>query len=107
MKTIPKEILKEMEKYSEFYKKVWKECFKIAPGKILTYGELAKKIGNKNAARAVGMALGKNPFAPIIPCHRVIRKDGKLGGYSARGGIKLKKKMLDYEKTTGKDYKNQ
>ncbi|MDR2860847.1 MAG: MGMT family protein [Elusimicrobiota bacterium] len=107
MKTIPEKILKEMEKYPKFEVKVWKECFKIPAGKTLTYGELAKKIGNAKAARAVGSALSKNPFAPIIPCHRVIRSDGKMGGYSAKGGIKTKEKMLEFERKTGKDWKNQ
>ncbi|MDR2772387.1 MAG: MGMT family protein [Elusimicrobiota bacterium] len=107
MKKIPKEILRQMEKYPDFYRKVWKECFKIKAGKTLSYSQLAKKIGMPKAARAVGNALGKNPFAPIIPCHRVIRKDGQMGGFSADGGISLKKQILEYEKATGKDYKGQ
>jgi len=78
--------------YPKFYKKVWMECLKIPKGKITTYSEIAKKIGSPKAARAVGNALSKNPFAPDVPCHRVIRKDGKLGGYSK--GIKEKLKLL-------------
>ena len=94
-----------MKDYPPFYVKVWKACFEIPAGKTMTYSQLAKKIAAPKAARAVGTALGKNPFAPIIPCHRVIRNDGKMGGYSAEGGIKRKEKMLEYEKITKKDAK--
>ncbi|MDR3256851.1 MAG: MGMT family protein [Endomicrobium sp.] len=103
MKKIPKGIIEKMKKYPNFYVKVWKTCFEIPDGKTLTYLQIAKKVGSPKAARAVGMALSKNPFAPIIPCHRVIRVDGKMGGYSAVGGIKKKLQMLEYEKKTGKD----
>jgi len=58
---------------------------------------VAKAIGKPKAVRAVANAIGKNPFPPKIPCHRVIRSDGKLGGYSAKGGIKTKKKLLKNE----------
>ncbi|MDR2399442.1 MAG: MGMT family protein [Endomicrobium sp.] len=100
---IPQNIIKKMSKYPDFYKKVWTACFEIPAGKTLTYKQIAKKIGSPKAARAVGTALAKNPFAPIIPCHRVIRSDGKLGGYSACGGIKEKLKMIKYERETGTD----
>jgi len=103
VKKIPKDIIEKMKNYPDFYVKVWKACFKISAGKTLTYLQLAKNIGATKAARAVGTALSKNPFAPTIPCHRVIRTDGKIGGYSAAGGIKKKLKMLKYEKETGKD----
>jgi O-6-methylguanine DNA methyltransferase len=103
MKKIPNQISKQFKKYSSFSVKVWKECFKIPAGKTLTYGGLAEKVGHPKAARAVGTALSKNPFAPIIPCHRVVRSDGKLGGYSVKNGVKTKVKMLFFEKETGKD----
>lgn len=67
------------------------------PGKTITYGELAKQIGHPNAARAVGTALSKNPFAPVVPCHRVIRSDGTPGGYSGPGGTKRKLCLLMQE----------
>ncbi|MDR1942021.1 MAG: MGMT family protein [Endomicrobium sp.] len=102
-KTLPKEISDKMKNYPPFFVKVWKACFNIPAGKTLTYGELAVKIGSPKAARAVGMALSKNPFAPAVPCHRVIRSDGKMGGFSAKGGIKLKEKMLKYEKENKKN----
>jgi len=66
-------------------------------GQTITYGRLAKKSGRPNASRAVGSTLAKNPIPLIIPCHRVIRSDGKLGGFSAPGGITVKKKMLELE----------
>lgn len=91
-------ILKEMLKYPRFYQKVWKACAAIPEGKTMTYGELAKTIGCPGGARAVGQALARNPFAPVVPCHRVIRFDGSMGGYSGPGGIKSKCRMLRDEK---------
>ena len=97
---LPNHVLESMKNYPCFYKKVWLTCSKIPKGKTMTYGELAKIIGSPKAARAVGSALGKNPFAPIVPCHRVIRSDGKLGGYSGIGGVKKKIEMLRKEGVT-------
>ena len=77
-------------------KKIWKELSKIKYGKVSTYGEIAKKVGT--SPRYVGNVCGQNKLLLIIPCHRVIRSDGKLGGFSGRGGIKLKKKLLNLEK---------
>jgi O-6-methylguanine DNA methyltransferase len=102
-KKIPKEIEQRFKNYPDFYVKVWKDCFEIPAGQTMTYGELAERIGSPKAARAVGAAMRNNPFAPIIPCHRVIGSNGKMCGYSAKGGIKTKEKMLKYEKETGKD----
>ena len=84
-------------KGTPFQKKVWKELLKIPRGKTITYKELAKKIGKPKAVRAVANAVGANPCAPNIPCHRVIRSDGTLGGYSGKGGIKTKKLLLHKE----------
>ena len=81
-------------KGTQFQLKVWSYLKKIPKGKVKTYAEVAKAIGKPKAVRAVANAIGKNPFPPKIPCHRVIRSDGKLGGYSAKGGIKTKKKLL-------------
>ena len=80
-----------------FQLKVWNYLKKIPRGKVITYLDLAKAIKMPKAARAVANAVGKNPYPPKIPCHRVIRSDGKLGGYSAPGGIKTKKKLLKME----------
>lgn len=82
---------------TKFQKKVWIEISKIPKGVVLTYQELATKIGASNCIRAVANACGKNPFIYDIPCHRVVRKDGKLGGYSGKGGIKKKKELLKKE----------
>jgi len=92
-------ILKVMNEYPPFYRKVWFECSRIPEGKTITYGELAKRIGHPGAARAVGQALARNPFAPVVPCHRVIGADGKMTGYSAKGGIKKKLEMLKKERS--------
>tara|TARA_B100001989_G_scaffold242716_1_gene209749 strand:+ start:792 stop:1070 length:279 start_codon:yes stop_codon:yes gene_type:complete len=85
-------------KGTEFEVKVWKEISKIPYGETRTYKDLAIAIGKPDSARAVANACGKNPYPPIIPCHRVIRTDGKLGGYSGKGGIKTKKKLLKQER---------
>jgi methylated-DNA-[protein]-cysteine S-methyltransferase len=80
-----------------FQKKVWGALLKIPKGKTVTYKELATRIGKPMAIRAVANAVGANPMAPLIPCHRVIRSDGTLGGYSGGGGIKTKKALLAKE----------
>ncbi len=84
-------------KGTEFQKKVWSMLVKIPKGKVWTYTELAKKVGKPKAVRAVANAVGANPCAPMIPCHRVVRSDGTLGGYSGKGGIKTKKALLAKE----------
>jgi methylated-DNA-[protein]-cysteine S-methyltransferase len=83
-----------------FQKKVWDELTRIPKGSVITYQELARRIGKPSAYRAVANAVGKNPLAPTIPCHRVIRSDGTLGGYSAKGGLEQKKKLLRKEGVT-------
>jgi O-6-methylguanine DNA methyltransferase len=83
---------------TEFEKKVLMACMEIPAGETLTYGQLAEKAGYPKAARAVGSVLAKNKLPLIIPCHRVVRADGKIGNFSAPGGTKLKKRMLNYEK---------
>ena len=84
-------------KGTEFQIEVWEEISKIPYGETRTYKDLAIAIGKPKSFRAVANACGKNPYPPIIPCHRVVRTDGKLGGYSGKGGIKAKKKLLDQE----------
>ena len=86
-----------IEEGTEFQKKVWKLISEIPRGKVLTYKDLAIKIGKPKSSRAVANASGKNPLIEVIPCHRVIRSDGKLGGYSGKGGIDKKKKLLENE----------
>lgn len=96
-KHVPIWIQSKWRKYSPFYQKVWTACASIPRGETRTYGWIAKQIGKPNAARAVGHALGANPFAPTIPCHRVLRSDGQMGGYSGNGGIKTKIRLLKKE----------
>ena len=78
---------------------VWNGLLKIPFGRTARYGELARRIGRPNAARAVGGALGANPIPLIVPCHRVLAAGGRLGGFSAEGGAGTKKKLLDFELT--------
>ena len=84
-------------KGTPFQKKVWAGLLTIPKGKTITYTELARKIGKPKAIRAVANAVGANPCAPIVPCHRVVRADGTLGGYSGVGGIKTKQALLKKE----------
>jgi methylated-DNA-[protein]-cysteine S-methyltransferase len=83
---------------TKFEKKVWNYLKTIAKGNVKTYKQVAIGIKRPKSARAVANACAKNPYAPKIPCHRVIRSDGGLGGYSGRGGIKQKLKLLKSEK---------
>lgn len=80
-----------------FQRAVWKACLDIPLGETRTYGWVAQRVGRPGAARAVGRALAANPYAPKVPCHRVVRADGALGGYSARGGLPAKQRLLKSE----------
>ena len=85
------------QQVTPFQKKVYEAILKIPKGQVRTYAWVAKKIGKPNAARAVGQALKANRWAPAIPCHRVIGSDGALTGYSARGGVAAKRRLLRHE----------
>ena len=87
-------------KGTRFQLRVWNYLKKIPLGSVKTYSQVAKGIGKPLAVRAVANAIGKNPHAPKIPCHRVIRSDGSMGGYSGKGGIKTKKLLLKREGVT-------
>ena len=89
-----------MRKSTLFQRKVWLYLKKIPRGKVKTYTEVAKAIGKPLAVRAVANAIAKNPYSPRVPCHRVIRSDGSLGGYSGKGGTKTKKLLLKKEGVT-------
>lgn len=78
-----------------FQKRVWTEVSRVPLGQLITYGELARRIGKPQAQRAVGTALGQNPTCLLVPCHRVIASNGRLGGYS--GGLEIKRKLVDFE----------
>ena len=82
---------------TKFQVKVWKYLKRIPIGSIKTYSQVAKAIGKPLAVRAVANAIAKNPYPLQIPCHRVIRSNGSLGGYSGKGGLKTKKKLLKKE----------
>ena len=81
-------------KGTKFQIQVWEEIKKIPRGNVKTYREIANLLGKPNSSRAVANACAKNPFLIAIPCHRVIRSDGLLGGYSGKGGIKKKRQLL-------------
>ena len=97
MKKLPPKILKDMTRYTPFCQAVWKACAGIPRGQVRTYGWIARRIGKPKAARAVGRALGANPFAPTVPCHRVVGADGTMTGFSAPGGVKAKRRLLKKE----------
>ena len=84
-------------KGTDFQKMVWAELKKIPFGEIRTYKEIAVAIGKPKAARAVANACGKNPYPIIIPCHRVVRSDGTIGGFTGDGGIEKKRQLLRQE----------
>jgi methylated-DNA-[protein]-cysteine S-methyltransferase len=82
---------------SEFSNAILRACRQITYGDIDTYAGLARMVGRPGAARAVGTVLANNPVPLIVPCHRVVRSDGGLGGYSAEGGLKIKERLLRLE----------
>ncbi|MGZ5195293.1 MAG: methylated-DNA--[protein]-cysteine S-methyltransferase [Ramlibacter sp.] len=88
----------DMEGVPQFNQRVYEVTRAIPPGRTLTYGEVAAQIGEPGAARAVGQALGHNPFAPIVPCHRVLAAGQAGGGFSAEGGVATKLHMLQIER---------
>ncbi len=87
-----------LENVSEFNRKVYEVALAIPHGETLTYGEVAQRIGDPGAARAVGVALGQNPWPIIVPCHRILAAGGKTGGFSAEGGVEIKLRILTIEK---------
>jgi methylated-DNA-[protein]-cysteine S-methyltransferase len=82
---------------SDFQSQVYAIARSIPPGDTLTYGEIAERLGDKLLSRDVGQAMGQNPYPIVVPCHRVVAANGKLGGFSARGGADTKLKMLAIE----------
>jgi methylated-DNA-[protein]-cysteine S-methyltransferase len=84
----------------DLHLRIYEVVRRIPPGKTLTYGEVARAIGEPHAAQAVGQAMGRNPCPIIMPCHRVLGADGKIGGFSAPGGAATKRRLLDIEGAT-------
>ena len=84
----------DLDEVAPFERSVYAITRTIAAGQSLTYGEVADRLGHKSAARAVGRALGANPYPIVIPCHRVLGAGGRMTGFSANGGVETKRKML-------------
>lgn len=85
----------------DFRRRVYAATRAVDPGQTATYGEVARAIGAPGAGRAVGAALGQNPYPIVVPCHRVLAADGSLHGFSAPGGIRTKRRMLEIEGAPG------
>ena len=92
-----RDIALDMSAISPFERRVYALAREVRPGQTTTYGEIARALGDVSVSQAVGRALGRNPFAPIVPCHRVVGAGQKLGGFSATGGRVLKLRMLANE----------
>lgn len=91
------EVPLDMDGVPPFHQRVYTISRQILPGHTLTYGEVAKRLGSPGSARAVGQALGANPFSIVVPCHRVLAAGYKLGGFSAPGGGDTKRRVLAIE----------
>ena len=96
-------IVLDMDGVPPLHRKVYELARTIPPGQTLTYGQLASRIGEPGAARAVGQALGRNPFAIVVPCHRVVAAGGRTGGFSADGGVATKLRLLSIERASVPD----
>ncbi len=91
-------VVLDMDAVSPFHRRVYETARDIPAGQTLSYGEVAVQLGSPNSARAVGQALGRNPFPIVVPCHRVLAAGGKAGGFTAEGGVDTKMRMLEMEK---------
>ena len=92
-----REVVLDLDGVPEFHRGVYDIARSIPPGKTMTYGDIAKKLGGVELSRDVGQALGRNPCPIVVPCHRVLAAGGKPGGFSANGGVVTKLKMLAIE----------
>ena len=92
-----REVVLDMAQVSGFHQRVYAVTRAIPPGQVRTYGDIAEQLGGKGLSRAVGQALGLNPFAPVVPCHRVLGAGFQAGGFSATGGTATKLRMLQIE----------
>jgi methylated-DNA-[protein]-cysteine S-methyltransferase len=90
-------VVVDLDDVPAFHRRVYEAARAIRPGETCSYGELAARIGSPGAARAVGQALGRNPVPVIVPCHRVLAADGRIGGFSAPGGAATKRRLLAIE----------
>ena len=87
----------DLDRVGDFERRLYAIARAIPPGQVMTYGEIATRLGEPGAAQAVGQAMGKNPWPIVVPCHRVVGSNGKLGGFSAPGGAKTKLRILEIE----------
>jgi methylated-DNA-[protein]-cysteine S-methyltransferase len=91
------DIALDMSQVPAFHQSVYRIARAIPPGQTRTYGQIAEQLGQTHAARAVGQAMARNPFAPVVPCHRVLAAGKHLGGFSASGGVATKQRLLQIE----------
>jgi len=91
------DIALDMEAVPAFNQRIYEIARAIPPGSTLTYGDIAERLGGSDLSRDVGVAMGQNPFPPIVPCHRVVAAGRKAGGFSARGGVNTKLRLLAIE----------
>jgi methylated-DNA-[protein]-cysteine S-methyltransferase len=91
-------VVLDMEGEPDFHCRVYDLARAIPPGETRTYGDIASALGDKTLSRAVGQALGRNPWPIVVPCHRVLAANGKTGGFSADGGVETKMRMLTIER---------
>jgi len=96
-----REIVLDFDGVPVFSRRVYELARTIGPGATLTYGDIALRLGSPGTARAVGQALGQNPWPIVVPCHRVLAADGRMGGFSAPGGVATKRRMLTIEGVEG------
>jgi methylated-DNA-[protein]-cysteine S-methyltransferase len=96
-----RELVLDMDGVPAFNRRVYELARTIPPGSTMTYGDIAIRLGSPGTARAVGQALGQNPFPIVVPCHRVLAADGRMGGFSAPGGVDTKRRMLEIEGVAG------
>jgi len=92
-----RDVALDLSRTPVFHRRVYEVARAIVPGHTLTYGEVAQQLGEPGAARAVGQALGRNPFPIVVPCHRVLAAGGQAGGFSAPGGVGTKFRLLQIE----------
>lgn len=93
----------DMSGIGEFERSVYAIARRVRPGQTITYGDIARELGDLTLSQAIGRAMGRNPFPPIVPCHRVVAAGQKLGGFSAAGGRSLKLKLLEIERRWARD----
>jgi methylated-DNA-[protein]-cysteine S-methyltransferase len=91
------DVVLDLDGVPEFHRRVYEVARGIPAGGTLSYGQIARRLGDPGSARAVGQALGENPFPIVVPCHRVLAADGRMGGFSAPGGVTTKVRMLAIE----------